>query len=55
MQISDEYAIEYRHADFVGLSSGAILGVIGRTFRVKDILQGDDPVLRVANLVRQKV
>lgn len=55
MQITDEYAIEYRDADFVGLTSGALIGVQSMTFRVKEVLQGDDPVLKTARLARAKV
>ena len=55
MQISDEYSMEYRDSDFVGLARDALVGILGSTFRVKDILPGDDPVLKVANLARAKV
>ena len=51
MQISDEYAIEYREADFAGLSRTDLIGVCGMRFRVREILQGDDPVLKTARLV----
>lgn len=52
MQISDEYAMEYRAADLVGIKRGDRVGIIGRTFQVRDILDGDDKVLRTARLKR---
>ncbi len=52
MQISDEFAIEYREADFVGLAHGDELRMHDRRFTVRTVLQGDDPVLRTATLTR---
>ena len=53
MQISDEYAIEYRVADFGTIVHNDLITVTGMRFRVRsDPMQGDDPVLKVALLTR---
>lgn len=50
MQITDEYAIEYRESDFPGLAHGDGIGVQEMFFIVREVLQGDDPVLKTARL-----
>lgn len=52
MQISDEYAMEYREADFSGIERGDRVGIQGMTFQIREILPGDDQVLKTARLKR---
>ena len=49
-QISNDYEAEYREADFPGIARNDTLGIDGMTFRIRDILQGSDPVLKIARL-----
>ena len=52
MQITDDYAMEYREADFADLRHGDDVTIAGLRLRVREILQGEDPVLKTARLKR---
>lgn len=52
MQISDEHAMEYREEDLAGIARGDRVGILGMTFQIREILQGDDAVLKTARLKR---